>query len=188
MSAITLKFTVLGDANVGKSNLITTYTSNYYTSAYIPTVEETYYKTLTVARSDGEPCFVELVIYDLGGGEEYDRLRMLLLGAQGAVDAFILCFKLGDGESTRSIVNRWKEVVDYVGRGAPVVVVGCIADMALPGAGHDGVADIVGASAYFECSAQNHSGVRGVFETAVALGLKKMEEKLVREPNGKEKE
>lgn len=128
MSIITIRVAVLGDANVGKSNLITTYTSNYYTGVYVATVEETYHKTLSIVRSNGEPSLVQLVISDLGGAEQYDRLRVLQLSVQGTVDVFILCFKLGDDESTQNVTTRWKDIVDHAGKDVPVVVVGCIAD------------------------------------------------------------
>lgn len=185
MSIITIRVTVLGDANVGKSNLITTYTSNYYTGAYVSTIEETYHKTLSIVRSDGETSLVQLVISDLGGAEHYDRLRVLQLSVQGTVDVFILCFKLGDDESTRNVTTRWKEIVDHAAKDVPVVVVGCIADNAFSGAGHSGVVDAMWASAYLECSALNKKGVKEVFETVISLGLKKREEMLVREVVGR---
>lgn len=174
MSTITLRVIVLGDANVGKSNLITTYTSNYYTGAYVPTVEEIYHKALSIVRSDGELSLVELIISDLGGAKEYDRLRMLLLEAQETVDVFILCFKIGDNESARSVTARWKEIADHAGKDVPIVVVGCIADN---GSDHSGAANFVWASAYFECSALEKRGVSEVFEAVISLGLKKKEGK-----------
>lgn len=174
MSTVTLKVIVLGDANVGKSNLITTYTSNYYTGAYTPTVEEIYHKDLSIARTDGESLLVELVIFDLGGAEEYDRLRMLLLEAQETIDAFVLCFKIGDEESARGVTARWKEIADHAGKDVPAVVVGCIADNGADnGTGRGGAANFVWASAYLECSALERRGVSEVFEVVISLGLKK---------------
>lgn len=168
--------------------MITEYTSNYYTGAYEPTVEETYHKTLTLSRDNSEQSLVQLIISDLGGSEEYDRLLPLVLGVQGPIDVFILCFKIGDDESLRSVATRWKEIVDHVGKDVPIIVVGLMSDEALSGIDCSWIKDIVGASAYLECSALKRNGISEVFEAAATLGLNKRDEgKIEKKGNGGER-
>lgn len=183
ITACTLQVAVLGDPGIGKSNLITTYVCNYYTSAYIPTVLEIYTKDLTLILNNSRQTLVQLVILDLGGSEKYDRIRELSFLTKGSIDVFILCLKLGDDKSCQSIGNKWKDIKDHVGRDIPVVLVGLAAGTSgdSPRFNWEETAKLAGASAYVECSPLRRINIREVFKKAVTLGMVKREKDLIDE-------
>lgn len=164
-----LKVVFLGDSKIGKSNLITTYTSNYYTGEYIETAEEVYTKTVQLVDQGS----AQLIIYDIGGGSVASDL-ISFLGVQGPIDVFVLCFKLGDAASLKSVETRWKRIVDHVGKHVPVMVVGLRLDefemsSSVIGSAVASVVTSVGASAYCECSALKWRRVETVFRMVLSL-------------------
>ncbi len=80
------KVCLLGDFAVGKTSLVRRFVHNLFDDKYISTIGvKVSRKTVAVPRK-GEIVEVTLMLWDLGGGEEFERVRpSYLRGAAGAV-------------------------------------------------------------------------------------------------------
>ncbi|KAH0613802.1 uncharacterized protein H6S33_005688 [Morchella sextelata] len=114
----------LGDPQIGKSNLITTFTSNYYSGEYTATVEYTYTSDIIL----GDSSTATISLHDLGGSPNHDHLRVLFLNVHTKVNAFILCFEIGNDQSIYNIKTKWWNIVKHAAKDVPIVVVGLMAD------------------------------------------------------------
>jgi len=86
---ISKKICLLGDFAVGKTSLMRRFVYDLFSDKYISTIGvKVSRKTVVVAETDG---VVELtmMIWDLGGSEEFDRVRSSYL--RGAAGAVLVC-------------------------------------------------------------------------------------------------
>ena len=89
MAVYSKKVCLLGDFAVGKTSLVRRFVYDLFDDKYISTIGvKVSRKTVAIPRADD---VVELIImlWDLGGGEEFDRVRTSYL--RGAAGAVLVC-------------------------------------------------------------------------------------------------
>nr|CAI5829185.1 unnamed protein product [Callosobruchus analis] len=69
---IPVKITAVGDGIVGKTCMLSTYTTGEFPIEYVPTVFEHYGQKITVDGID-----YNVTLWDTAGQEDYERLRPL---------------------------------------------------------------------------------------------------------------
>lgn len=86
MIKISKKICLLGDFAVGKTSLVRRFVYDMFDDKYLSTIGvKVSRKTLAVTVND-QPADLTLMLWDLAGSEEFDRVRAsYLLGAAGAV-------------------------------------------------------------------------------------------------------
>uniref|UniRef100_A0A0M3I5B4 Rho-related GTP-binding protein RhoU n=1 Tax=Ascaris lumbricoides TaxID=6252 RepID=A0A0M3I5B4_ASCLU len=94
-----LKCVLVGDAAVGKTSLIVSYTTNGYPHDYVPTAFDNY---SVVVRVDNQP--IRLQLCDTAGQAEFDSLRPF---SYPDTDVFLLCFNVMVPSTLRSITDHW---------------------------------------------------------------------------------
>ncbi|VDM36896.1 unnamed protein product [Toxocara canis] len=94
-----LKCVLVGDAAVGKTSLIVSYTTNGYPQDYVPTAFDNY---SVLVRVDNQP--IRLQLCDTAGQAEFDSLRPF---SYPDTDVFLLCFNVMLPSTLRSITEHW---------------------------------------------------------------------------------
>ncbi|KAL6541273.1 Rac-like GTP-binding protein arac10 [Orobanche hederae] len=93
-----IKCVTVGDGAVGKTCMLICYTSNKFSTDYIPTVFDNFSANVVV-----EGTTVNLGLWDTSGQEDYNRLRPLsYIGA----DVFVLAFSLVSRASYENIFKK----------------------------------------------------------------------------------
>jgi len=172
-----VKAVINGDGAVGKTTLLITYTSNQFTTEYIPTVFDNYSANVLV---DG--AAINLGLWDTGGREDYDRLRPL---SYPQTDVFLICFSLVSPGSFENVRAKWFPEVNHHCPDAPFIIVGTKSDLV-----HDGdtieklssrkqaavrpeqgwaLAKELGAAGYMECSSLRGEGLKDLFDEATRV-------------------
>lgn len=174
-----LNCVILGDAGVGKTSLIVSYSSNGYPEKYVPTVHDYYTVRLTV---EDRPMVLQLV--DTAGQNQFEMIRRL---SYPDAEIFILCFNICDPESFRRIRDKWApELREYCPK-VPVVLVGTQVDQrnnvdvkcklnrigSTPISTQQGMttAKKIGARKYIECSALTQKNLKATFDSAIIVAL-----------------
>ena len=180
MSSTPLKCVTVGDGAVGKTTLLIRYTTGSYPWEYIPTVFDNWAETKEV---DG--TIVVLGLWDIAGGEDYDRLRPL---AYPGTDVFLLCFSLDAPSSFANVKERWYPELNHHCPGVPILLVGTKEDLrddpeVISHLAAKGLSSItypqglecsrdIGAVRYMECSALTEKGVQEVFIEGARAALR----------------
>ncbi|ETN82806.1 Ras family protein, partial [Necator americanus] len=111
----TLKCVLVGDAAVGKTSLIVSYTTNGYPQNYVPTAFDNY---SVVVRVDKKP--IRLQLCDTAGQSSFDTLRPL---SYPDADVFIIVYSVVDPQSFAEIPSHW---LPEINRANPVAKCKCI--------------------------------------------------------------
>ncbi|KAL2902232.1 Rac-like GTP-binding protein 3 [Bienertia sinuspersici] len=173
MASSTSKFircVIVGDGAVGKTCMLIFYTSNKFTTDYIPTVFDNFSANVVV-----ESTKVNLGLWDTAGQEDYNKLRPL--SYRGA-DVFVLAFSLVNRASFENVEKKWVPELQNFAPGVPLVLVGTKMD--LQGdkhqmADHPGTVPVgtsegeelrkqIGASYYIECSSRTEQDTNCSFQ------------------------
>ncbi|KAH6643264.1 Rac5 protein, partial [Truncatella angustata] len=110
----------VGDADCGKTQLLTALAGRISWGEYIPTVFDNYSMRCSV-REENQGRNVELGLFDTAGQEEYRRLLPFTFAQ---ADVFIVCFP-ADASMERlaaSVSDLWLPEIHRVCPGAPFVV------------------------------------------------------------------
>lgn len=116
MAAIRRKCVVVGDADVGKTELLTTFIRDEYPEAcevYVPTAFENYVADVMVGKN-----LCELALWDTSKQEDYDRLRPL---SYPDTDVIIMCFSIVAPDSFENVTKRVIVVYMHITIPAPFV-------------------------------------------------------------------
>lgn len=113
---------VVGDAFVGKTSLLYSYTQNRFPENYLCTVFENF--TVNVLIDSRK---VTLNLFDTAGQEDYETLRSL---SYPNTDVFLLCFSLIDSKTLDNCQSVWlPDIRQHCSSNVPVVLVGTKADL-----------------------------------------------------------
>ncbi|KAJ1120598.1 hypothetical protein NDU88_008761 [Pleurodeles waltl] len=167
---------VVGDSDVGKSCLLICYTQNGY-----PDYPPCFNNRGSIITVDGRS--VDLYLWDTGGCDEYERLRVL---CYAEAQVLIICFSIVNPSSYQNVRHKWYPEVSRHCPNIPVLLVGTKKDLRnntevikelqkqdqAPVTSQQGttLAKEISAVRYMECSALNQEGVTEVFmEAAKAI-------------------
>ena len=179
------KVVVMGDMFSGKSNLISAYCRDKFSTNYIPTLLNT---CLTDAKVFGES--IELVVVEVVGRDDYAKLRKC---AYHKIDAVILCYSADNPDSLGRIIDYWVPELKCLAPKVPFILVATkkdirdqvlydekstsAVDAVVSTSRGQKVAKSIGAHTFLECSARYRDNTRNVFETAAKVALQKSRRK-----------
>lgn len=110
------KVVVVGDEKVGKTSLIIRYTENRFSESYKQTIGS----DIAIKYVHQEDKDVNLVLWDIGGQEQYKIMhKYYLQGAQAA----ILVYSITDRSSFENIPPWHNSVLERVGK-VPLILLG----------------------------------------------------------------
>lgn len=86
MRSVSLKVCLLGDFAVGKTSLVNRFVHNLFSDKYLSTIGVKVSRKTVVLPGDDEPVELTMMLWDLAGSEDFDRMRASYLrGAAGAL-------------------------------------------------------------------------------------------------------
>lgn len=170
----TIKCVVVGDGAVGKTCLLTSFTTNTFSSEYVPTVFDNYAVRVMTGR---EPY--TLGLFDTAGEEDYDRLRPL---SYPQTDVFLVCFSVVSPSSFENVKEKWVPEITYHCPKTPFLLVGTRIDLRdeklaknkqkpITPETAEKLARDLKAVKYVECSALTQKGLKNVFDEAILAAL-----------------
>ncbi|KAI6659021.1 Acetoacetyl-CoA synthetase [Oopsacas minuta] len=112
---------VIGDGNIGKTCLVTSFLENAYNLKHVPTVFDSY---STTQRFNGKEY--DLQIKDTAGQEEYERLRPLVYSD---ADCFLLCFSVVNRNSFDNVLTKWVQEIHHFAPKKQFILVGLKTDL-----------------------------------------------------------
>ncbi|KAN0006905.1 hypothetical protein ACTFIU_005098 [Dictyostelium citrinum] len=117
-----VKICVLGDANVGKTNLINQFTKSSFIEEYTPTIENRQNK---LYKFKGKQFQIQ--IYDTAGSKE---LNLFVSDSISQCEGFIIVYSLTDRNSILQI-QHYKTLINNIFKGVemPIVLVGTKMDL-----------------------------------------------------------
>ena len=173
-----VKLVMGGDGAVGKTCMLITYTTKEFPKEFVPTVFDNYEDNHMI---DGKP--VSLGLWDVGGREDYDRLRPL---SYPGTHVHVVCFSLVTPSSFDNVTQKWFPELAHHSPGVPILLVGTKMDLrsdevVISRLREKGQAPItydqglelaqrLGAVGYRECSSLTQENLQDVFETAGKIG------------------
>lgn len=174
-----LKCVLVGDAAVGKTSLIVSYTTNGYPQDYVPTAFDNY---SVLVRVDNQP--IRLQLCDTAGQAEFDSLRPF---SYPDTDVFLLCFNVMLPSTLRSITDHWLPEITRSSPNTPIILVGTQSDLRsniglvidLCKSGEQPVSESKARmlaeelyADYLECSALTQLNLKEVFDAAILTALR----------------
>jgi small GTP-binding protein len=171
------KVIVIGDAECGKTELLTKFATNEFEEKYLPTVGVSILKErITIDKIDKT---INVMFWDIAGQPQFYKLHRPYFNSAHGV---ILAFDLTRSSTFSSINNWWSSCVKYGLGGIPRILVGINKDtnseserkIILPMAEHLGKKLN---APYFEVSLITGENVRLVFQTIAELMYIKENEK-----------
>ncbi|KAL7711498.1 GTP-binding protein RHO4 [Entamoeba marina] len=165
-----IKILAVGDDNVGKIELLTTFGKGEYPQEYVPTTFDNCIKTYRFQNKE-----VKLDLWDLSGFGEYSTLRKSFYYS---VDVILLCFKVNNEKSFNNIKNKWYPEIAHKCPSIPILLVGTHSEKRSTTNQKNAkrlvnkqkamdFASQIGAKCYIECSALNYTNVELIFDEAI---------------------
>lgn len=175
-----LNCVVVGDGMIGKTSMIKQFIQEDIQTKYSPTLYEKHFVSFEVAQEN-----FHMEIRDTSGQLDYSRLRSL---GYSDVDAFIICYSVGNLISYENITTKWIPEIKKYSPKTPFILVGLKTDLRLKQNTLDTKKKIdpisykTGAALaaqlkrqkccnYVECSSTTNVGVQNVFREAVLTFL-----------------
>ncbi|CAB3398176.1 unnamed protein product [Caenorhabditis bovis] len=172
-----LKCIFVGNAAVGKTSMIVSYTTNGYPQTYMPTAFDNFSVVVFV---DNKP--LRLQLHDTAGQSSFDSLRPL---CYSDADVFIIVYSVIDEKSFEDVLIHWYPEVTKRNPGTKIILVGTQIDQRWQIRGETvtttrgkTLAAHIGAE-FYECSALTQHNLKQMFDSAILAGLetKKLREK-----------
>ncbi|CAD6187095.1 unnamed protein product [Caenorhabditis auriculariae] len=164
-----LKCVFVGNAAVGKTSLIVSYTTNGYSDNYVPTAFDNFSVIVLV---DKKP--IRLQLHDTAGQSSFDSLRPL---CYSDADVFIIVYSVVDEKSFEDVRFHWWPEISKRSPGTRVILVGTQTDLrwqarqsAVSRTRAKVLAQQMGAE-HFECSALTQHNLKEMFDAAILAGL-----------------
>jgi small GTP-binding protein len=130
MAKLSKKVCLLGDFAVGKTSLVRRFVYNLFDDQYLSTIGVKVSRKTVAVQRDDEIVELTMMLWDLAGSEEYDRVRASYLrGASGAV---VVC-DLTRPETLDSVQQYVKEL-HAASPGAHLIVAANKLDLVEPSA------------------------------------------------------
>jgi len=173
-----LKVTVVGDGNVGKTCLLISQTQSAFPEEYVPTVFDTHASKINV---DGVEF--SLTMWDTAGQEEYEKLRPL---SYPKTDCFIVCYAVNNRSSYLNVESKWMPELKHYCPKTACILVGTKSDVKTqakdPISFHEGkkMKSKIKAHAFLECSAKTRENLNDVFVEAVRSVMKNRDKPICR--------
>jgi Ras-related C3 botulinum toxin substrate 1 len=174
-----IKLVIVGDGAVGKTCLLSVYSSNSFPIEYVPTILDNSSENIMV---DGR--IINLSLWDTAAQDEYDQRRHL---SYPGTSVFIVCFSVDSPSSLENVKNKWHPEVKHYCPNTPLILVGTKADLRKDGTyakqlkdtGVSMISETQGeelretikAVQYVECSAKTNDHVKQVFDEAICVAL-----------------
>lgn len=165
----TLKLVVIGESQVGKTALLTTYKEGSYPQGTLPELFDNSLKEIEVHSKK-----YSFGLWDTGGRQEQDRLRP---NSYPHANVFFLCFSVSNPETFTIIKGKWTKELKQHAPGVPVILVGLKADtrgdVPKPVTQQQGekLAHQIKAICYMECSSKTGEGVKDLFDKAIDISI-----------------
>eukprot|EP00483_Globobulimina_turgida_P006745 UN06756 len=116
-----IKLVNVGDGAVGKTTMLISYATLEFPVDYIPAVFDNYNATVMV---DGHQ--INLGLWDIGGGEDYGRLRPL---SYPQTNIFLVCFSIFSRDSFENVKEKWHPEISHHCPQIPWILVGTKSDL-----------------------------------------------------------
>lgn len=159
-----IKCIVVGDVAVGKTSLLTVYTTNgTFKKDEVPATMENYAANVMV---DGKP--INLNLLDTIQPSSYSK-----------TDVFLVCFSVANTASFQNIREKWIPEIAHHCPETPFLLVGLKTDLRDDGSKQNQItveqavelAKELKASRYCECSSLAQNGLKNVFDEAIRTAL-----------------
>ena len=111
------KVVLVGDGACGKTSLHLAFSGKDFENSYRPTVFENFAIDFEYEKDK----WVELVIWDTAGQEDYEQIRVL---SYPETDVVLLCYSVDSHDSLENLWEKWRFELDYFCPDVPIVVVG----------------------------------------------------------------
>jgi len=180
-----MKVVLVGDGSSGKTCMIESYMYDSFRNEYLPTVFDNHKCKVVVEGTE-----YQITIWDTAGQDEYHVLKPL---SYNGCDIFLICFTVTDGQQFYNAVHKWHHELSKKHSSIPKIFVGTKIDMRDSNEVREGVlrvpppteAEITEQMAsldskYLECSALTQEGLKGAFDFAIKLILKKRAEEMLK--------
>ncbi|CAF3428798.1 unnamed protein product [Rotaria socialis] len=170
---------IIGDAGVGKSSLVVSYTTNDFPTHYVPTAFDNYSVDISVGTR-----LVHFDICDTGGKEQFSPLHGLCIPYS---DVILLCFSVVNPQSFQNAVTYWLSRARRSNSKIPIILVGTEMDLRsdlktllildqqklkpVTEKEARARAQQMHACTYIECSALTEKNLKTVFDTAVLAAI-----------------
>ena len=166
-----IKAVTVGFGAVGKTSLLTTFTTGAFPEMYVPTMFENYVHE--GQTSSGKPVGVGL--WDPSGWEDYERLRPL---EYQQTDVFLLCFSVENEMRRDFFESYWFKELNHFCPNVPIILVATKIDLreddnrtnAITTEEGRKMAEKVRAMYYMETSSLQQRGLAELFQRVIDLG------------------
>lgn len=168
----TLKLVVVGESQVGKTALLTTYKEGKLPSTELPELFDNSLKEIEVGGKK-----YSFGLWDTGGRQEQDRLRP---NSYHHANVFFLCFSTANSDTFTIIKSKWVKELKVHAPGVPIVLVGLKTDEREKAESKSKVvttqqgqklANQIKAVAYMEACSMTGEGVNALFDKAIDVSI-----------------
>ncbi|XP_055389820.1 ras-related protein Rac2-like [Condylostylus longicornis] len=172
------KCIVIGDSNVGKSSLITTYATNKFPKTIKQKLTPSW-DYVKYIKYKNKSLFLE--IWDTWDDDDYKNFRPLMYPM---TDVFLICFSVTDKKSFYNVKKKWRKELRSEYSKVPIILVGTKIDLRDENAStYDNnqqfiksskglkMAKKIGAVNYFECTSLRNLGLKEIFDEVAKLIL-----------------